>query len=187
MKFKPSRFILAVFILIFAVPVLAGCSSEQKPAQPQIEAINRLRSALDLPIASLEFVEMTFDPNSPNGNLEVALYQDTDGRKYSVDPISNQVVEMDARALLDTLAPLTTSMSEEALRGKALRFMLAAMPGFETLQTRWVYEEGGKIGNHFFRWVDPQAPGQSNPTRAQIAFDDSGLLFAYYNTLILEK
>jgi hypothetical protein len=187
MKFQSSRFFLAVAALIIALPGLAGCSSEQDAAQPPVEAINHLRTALDLPQNALVYVETTTDANSPNGNLQVALYQDADGRKYFVDPISNQVVEMDARALLDKLAPLTPSLSGDSIRAMALRFMSAAMPGFDTLQARWAYEEGGKVDNFFFTWTDPGATGASNPTRAQIGIHRSGLLFAYYNTLILEK
>ena len=187
MKFKSIRLFPAVLLLFFAVPVLAGCSSEQETVSPQIKAINDLRSALDLPTVSLEYVEMTTDINSPNGNLQVALYQDAAGRKFFVDPASNQVVEMDARALLDKLSPLTVSLSDENIRARALRFITAAMPGFESLQTRWTYEEGNKGDNFFFTWTDPGASGKSNPTRAQIAIQRSGLLFAYYNSLILGK
>jgi hypothetical protein len=186
MKYQLNRLFLAVFLLISTIPFLAGCSSEEEPVSPQIQAINALRSALDLPIVSLEFVEMTYDGNYPGGNLQVAVYQDADGRKYFVDPVSNRVVEMDARALLEHLAPFTPSLSEENHRTKALQFMKATMPDFETLQTRWAYEEGGKGDNYFFIWADPGAP-VGNRTYAQIAIHRSGLLFAYYNTLMLEK
>jgi hypothetical protein len=187
MEFPSKRFLLAVTALMLAFPSLAGCSTEQDPVPPQIQAINSLRSALDLPQKTLEYIETTTDANSPDGNLQVAVYRDADGRRYCVDTLSNKVVEVDARALLDTLAPLTPSLSEEAIRGKALRFMRAAMPGFDSLQAGWTYEEGGKVDNFFFTWVDQGASGTSNPTRAQLGIHKSGLLFAYYNTLILEK
>jgi hypothetical protein len=186
MKFQSKHFFLAVFLLISAIPFLTGCSSGQETVSPQIKSINTLRSALDLPIVSLEYVGTAYDGNYPGGNLQVAVYQDTDGRKYSVDPVSNRVVEMDARALLENLDPLTTSLSKEDLRDKALQIMKAVMPDFESLRTRWAYEEGGKGDNYFYVWADPGAP-VGNRTYAQIAIHRSGLLFAYYNTLMLGK
>jgi hypothetical protein len=187
MKFHNNRLLLAITALLLAFPSLAGCSTEQDPLLPQVRAINTLRTALDLPQNALQYIETTTDSNSPDGNLQVAVYQDADGRRYCVDTLSNQVVQMDARSLLDTIAPLTPSLSEDAIRAKALRLMLAAMPGFDTLQTGWAYEEGGKVDNYFFTWVDPGVTGGSNPTKVQIGIHKSGLLFAYYNTLILEK
>jgi hypothetical protein len=187
MKFHQSRFILEVISVLFAVLVLTGCSSEQDPKHQQIEAINAIRTQLELPKLPLEFVEMTGDANSPSGYLQVALYQDTEGRKYFVDPSTNQVVEMDARSLLANIPPLASFMSEEDIRAKAQKFISAAIPGFDTLRTGWVYEEGVKGDNAFFSWYGEMAAGAFNRPFAQIAIHRIGVLFAYYNTLLLEK
>jgi hypothetical protein len=176
----------AIFMIVAAL-AMAGCSPAQNANAPQIKAINTLRVQLDLPRIPLQFVELGFDGNSPSGNLQVAVYKDTEGRKYFVDPLSNQVVEMDARALLDKITPQTSVLSEEAIRGKAMRLMAAAIPGFENLRTGWTYEEGGKVDNYFFTWYGEMAAGGFNRPRAQIALHRTGLLFAYYNSLLLDQ
>jgi hypothetical protein len=187
MKFNPDRLFLGALMGIVAVLILAGCSSGKDPTSRQVRAINTLRSRLDLPNSPLEFVELTFDPNSPSGNLQVAVFKDSDGRKYSVDPITDQVVEMDARALLDKIMPMTPVLSESVIRARALRIISATIPGFETLRTGWTYQEGGKVDNYFFNWYAGTDSGSGNRPRAQIALHSTGLLFGYYNTLMLGK
>ena len=187
MKFAPKRLFLAHAISLLAALVLASCSSGRDPASRQVQAINILRSQLDLPRTPLEFVELSYDPNSPSGNLQVAVYRDADGRKFSVDPLTDQVVEMDARLLLDKIPPLKTVLSEDAIRAKAQKIIAAVIPGFKTLQTNWTYEEGGKVDNYFFNWYGRGAGGLSNRPRVQIALYKTGFLFGYYNTLVLDK
>jgi hypothetical protein len=186
MKSHWKVLITAASYLIFTSILMAGCAPEQVSADPQIGAINTLRTQLELPKTPLEFVETTTDMNSPT-TMQVAVYQDAEGRRYSVDPITYQVVEMDARALLDKISPLASVLSEEQVRAKALRLMAVAIPGFESLQTKWVYEEGGKIDNYFFTWYGEMAAGTMNRPRAQIAIQRTGLVFGYYNTLMLGK
>jgi len=187
MKFRRSCFIPAVFTIVFVVLVLTGCSSEQDPTRRQIEAINAIRTQLELPKTPLEYVEMTRNANSPSGNLQVAFYQDTEGRKYFVDPSTNQVVEMDARSLLANIPALASFMSDDDIRAKAQKYISAAIPGFDTLRTGWAYEEGNKGDNYFYSWYGEMAAGALNRPFAQIAIHRSGVLFAYYNTLLLEK
>jgi hypothetical protein len=186
MKPHPTRFSPIILGAIIAVLVLAGCASEQAPAHPQVDAINTLRTQLELPILPLEFVETTTDSNSPTG-MQIEVYKDAEGRKYSVDTLSYQVVEMDARALLDNIPPLTYVLSEEEIRAKAMKLISAAIPGFESLRINWTYEEGGKVDNYFFTWYGEMAVGAFNPPRAQIAIHKTGLVFGYYNTLMLNK
>jgi len=186
MQSHRKPFILAAFITVFAFLMLAGCAPEQASANPQIGAINTLRTLLEITRTPLEFVEMTTDMNSPIP-LQVAVYQDTAGRKFTINPINNMVVEMDARALLDKISPLASVLSEEQLRAKAQRLIAAVIPGFEGLQANWVYEEGGKIDNYFFNWYGEMAGGASNRPYAQIAIHKTGLVFGYYNTLMLGK
>jgi hypothetical protein len=187
MKSHRTIKISLTLILLLGSLVLSGCAPEQNSTQPQITAINSLRNQLELPKKPLEFVETSFYPNSPSGNLQVAVYQDSDGRKYYVDTLTNQVVEMDARALLDTISPLASVMSEEELRAKAQRLFKATIPNFESLQANWTYDEGGKVDNYFYNWYSGVAAGSSNPARAQIALHSTGFLFGYENTLILDK
>jgi hypothetical protein len=176
----------SVFIIIIGFLAMTACTPEQASTNPQIGAINTLRTQLELPKLPLEFVEMTTDMNSPIP-LQVAVYQDTAGRKFTINPITNMVVEMDARALLDKISPLASVLSEEQLRAKALRLIQAIIPSFESLQTNWVYEEGGKIDNYFFNWYGGMASDASNRPHAQIAIHKTGLIFGYYNTLMLGK
>jgi hypothetical protein len=186
MKSYLSRSFLTAIFILFASLILAGCGSEQVSANPQVGAINSLRTQLQLPKTSLEFVEMTTDSNSPTA-MQVAVYQDSDGRRYSVDPVTYQVVEMDARVLLDKISPLASVLTEDQVRARALKLMAATIPGFDSLQSHWVYEEGGKIDNYFFTWYGEMAPGEFNRPRAQIAIHRTGLVFGYYNTLMLGK
>jgi len=187
MKFFRSPFILVVLTVIFVVLALTGCSSKQDSTNQQIDAINKIRAKLELPELPLEFVEMTGMINSPNGNLEVALYQDTDGRKYSVNPKTNQVIEIDARSILSNIPPDASLISEEDIKAKAQKFISATIPDFETLQAKWMYEEGNKGGNYFFSWYSEIKAGSMNRPFAQIGLHKSGALFAYYNTLLLER
>ncbi|MGZ6346038.1 MAG: hypothetical protein ACXWNC_00505 [Anaerolineales bacterium] len=186
MQAHRKPFILAAFITVFAFFMLAGCAPERASANPQIGAINTLRTQLEVPKLPLEFVEMTSDANSPTA-MQVAVYLDTAGRKFTVNPITNMVVEMDARALMDNISPLASVLSEEQLRAKALRLIKAAIPGFESLQARLVYEEGGKIDNYFFNWYSEMPAGVFNRPHAQIAIYKTGLVFGYYNTLMFGK
>jgi hypothetical protein len=187
MKSHRTIKISLTLILMLGSLVLSGCAPEQNSTQPQIAAINALRNQLELPKMPLEFVETSFYSNSPSANLQVAVYQDSEGRKYYVDPLTNQVVEMDARALLDKISPLASVMSEEELRAKAQGLFKAAIPNFESLRGNWTYEEGGKVDNYFYNWYAGDSADSSNPARAQIALHRTGLLFGYENTLMLNK
>jgi len=187
MKIQKSLYIFLASALFLAIPGLTGCSPTHAPTNLQEDAIEAIRAKLDLPNSPLTFVGMTGMINSPDGNLEVALYQDSQGRKYSVEPKTNQVVEIDARSLLSSISPSAPALSEEAIKAMAMRFISAAIPNFENLQSQWTYEEGGKKDNYFFSWYGEMAPGAMNRPFAQIGLDKTGFLFAYYNTLLLGK
>jgi hypothetical protein len=160
-----------------------GNVPEQKAQASQIEAIDAIRTLFDLPQLPLEFVEMTTMINSPNGDLAVALYQDAEGRKYSVAPGSDQVIEIDARAVLAAISPQAPSLSQEALKTKAEAFVRAAIPDFESRRAGLAYEAGVKGDNYFFDWRAPSSSGAVMPPFVQIGLHKSGELFAYYNTL----
>jgi len=175
---------IAIPIIIFS---LTACSSPKDPKSQQLNAINDIRESLKLPKSPLEFVEITADGNSPSGDLQVAIYQDSEGRKYSVSQETNQVVEIDARAILENISPDTPALSPDELKAKAMNYVKATVSNFDSLQSSWQYEEGAKIGTYFYNWYGKQAPGSMNRPRIQICLHQSGLLFCYYNTLTLKK
>jgi hypothetical protein len=179
-------------ILTFSMIILVcmGCAPAADSASPQTDAIDQIRAALELPELPLEFVEKTGMLNSTGGNLEVAKYQDSEGRIYSVDGESNLVVEMDARILLPAkhgTSADTVTFSAEELKAKAMTYFKAAIPDFGSLQSSLQYEEGAKGENYFFTWYAVIKPGAMNRPFAQIGLHQNGLLFAYYNTLSLEE
>ena len=177
---------LALAIMLIA-HVLSGCSSAQATTNQQIDAINKIRKLLELPDLPLDFVEMTGMINSPGGNLEVAHYQDSDERKYFVNPETNQVVEIDARMILSNISPNAPTLSADELKAKSMEYIRATISDFDSLQSSWQYEEGIKGDNYFFSWYGEAILGSMNRPFAQIGLHKSGMLFAYYNTILLEK
>ncbi len=169
-----------------SAPSPSNLSSPEQDAQAtQIEAIDAIRALFGLPELPLEFIEMTTMINSPNGDLSVALYQDAEGRNYSVEPESNLVVEIDARAAPSSLSSGALPLSQDALRTKAETFIRGAIPDFESKRAGLAYEAGVKEDNYFFTWRAANSSGAINAPFVQIGLYKSGELFAYYNTLTL--
>ena len=185
MKFN-CRSLTLTFLIPLLIFTLAGCSPNKITADPQIEAINKIRQILNLPDLPIEFVRMTGMINSPSGNLQVAQYKDSEGRKFLVDPESNQVVEIDARSVLSRIPSNAPSLSDEELRRKVEGYFLAAIADFDSLKSGWSYEEGIKGDNYFYTWYDEITPGAFNRPFAQIAIHKSGELFGFYNTLLIK-
>ena len=179
---RPIPLILS---LLVAILFLSACAPRGTIDAGHLEAINKIRQVLELPVLPLNYVETGVNSNSPGGNLQVAIYADSQGRKYSVDPQTNRVVEMDARALLDSIPADAPSVTRDVLRTKARQIVASTTPDFGLLEAGLKYVENGKVDNYFFDWTDTQHPGAFNRTFAQVAFHKSGLLFAYYNTLSL--
>jgi hypothetical protein len=143
---------------------------------------------LELPELPLDFIKKTRMINSPSGGLEVVVYQDSDGRKYSVNPETNQVVEIDARIFLPKHGDVIAhAFSMEVLKSRAIKYIKMAIPDFDNLQSSWRYEEGGKGDVYFFTWYGEMTSGSMNRPFIQFGFHKNGLLFAYYNTLLLIK
>jgi hypothetical protein len=180
-------------ILIFGMVLwmCTGCAPAKDSASPQTDAIDKIRSALELPELPLEFLEKANMINSTFGNLEITKFQDPEGRIFSVDAGSNLVVEIDARSLLPAKhgspSPDALIFSSEELKARAMEYFKAAIPDFDSLQSSWQYEEGAKGENYFFTWYGKMPQGAINRPFAQIGLHQNGLLFAYYNTLSLEK
>jgi hypothetical protein len=172
-----------ILIATIFISILAGCSSVKDSASQQIDAINQIRKSLELPELPLEFVENTGMINSPSGDLEVANFRDSEGRIYSVNPKTNQVVEIDARAILSNISSDAPSLSPDEIKAKAMIYVKAIIPSFASLQSSLQYEEGGKVDNYFFTWRGKINSGSMNSPFLQIGLHKSGVLFAYYNTL----
>ena len=180
-------FSMKTLLIAILISALAGCSPAQASPAPSPQPIDEIRKSLELPELSVEFVENTTMMNAPSLGLEVANYRDSAGRIYSVDPKTNRVVEIDARALLTAISPNAPVVTQEEIKAKAMKFARAVIPDFDTVQSSLQYEEGGKVDNYFFSWYDKAGPGMMNRPFLQFGFHKSGLLFAYYNTLLLEK
>lgn len=176
-----------LLILMIALSLLTGCTPARKTAATPQDAINEIRKALELPQLPLEFVETTGMINSPSGRLKVDVYQDSEGRLYSVEPATNQVVEIDARAVLSSLPLNPTALPPEEIKAKVMAYVNAAVPNFKSLQSSLNYQEGEKIDNYFFEWNRSTKPGNMNRAFLQIGIHNSGVLFAYYNTLNIEN
>lgn len=188
---KTKTTLLAIILAI----ALAGCSagqgtlpevdlipSGQGTATPELQAIAEIRTALELPDLPLEYVGTESSGNAPYSGTMVNVYQDSAGRKYSVEVATMKVIEVDARSVLNSI-PAEVELMPEEINAKAWRLMRAAIPGFDALQSGLTYEEGGKVDNFFFAWYGVMEPGMFNRPFAQIAIHKSGIVFAYYNML----
>jgi hypothetical protein len=183
-KLFKTTSIIALIITAFA---LVACSPEQDSTDPQAKAINEIRKALEIPALPLTYVETTTMVNSPDGGWEVAIYQDDAGRKYSVTPQTNHVVEIDARSLLQSIPSTMHSLSPNELKAKVMEYATATISDFDSLQASLQFEEGTKGDNYFFTWYAEMSSGSMNRQLVQIGLHKSGILFAYYNTLQLER
>jgi hypothetical protein len=182
----PNALAKAVITIILFF-VLTNCSSAQQTPEQPVDVINAIRNILELPELPLEFVETTRMLNSPSGDLQVEVYQDSEGRKYSIYPEINQVVEIDARSIFLTTPPDIQSLSSEELKAKALNYANAVIPDFDSLQSSLVYEESEKGDNYFYSWYGEMQSGYMNRPFLQIGLYKNSIIFAFYSTLSLEK
>ena len=176
-----------LYALTVTTVVLTACSPKDNGSRSnQLEAIDSIRVSAGIPASPLEFVEMTTMINSPTGGLTVALYQDSQGRKYMVEPKANYVVEIDARAILQSISPDLPTLTRDELRAKAEQLISATIAGFGEMRSGLSYEEGQKGDYWFFNWTGVSATAAVNRPFAQVGLRKSGELFAYYNTLLLK-
>ena len=148
-----------------------------------LQAIQTLRTILGYPDSELKYSGEERMINSPNGDLRVQVYSDADGRRYSYDPLSQQVVEVDGRQTLDSLSAPTTPLGAAELQAKAMAIAQAVIPNFAERLTALTYEVGNKGANTFFTWQDMAAPSNFMKPFLQIALTQNGIVFAFYNTL----
>jgi len=187
-----DRFIATIVFLTLGFLSLTACATKGTATtpfatdDPQIVAIKNIRAVMGLPNLPLESRGMDTMINSPSGGLSVAIYVDSAGRKFSVEPQTNIVVEMDARDLLASISTGAPVISRDQLKIIALKIAKATTLNFDSLLPGLTYDEGGKIDNYFFEWRKPESQNEMMPPFLQIAFHKSGFIFACYNTLSIK-
>ena len=187
-----NRIIATIIFLTLGFLSLTGCTTPNAltiPSatdNPQIAAIKNIRAVMGLPNLPLESKGMDTMANSPNGGLRVAIYVDSLGRRFSVEPQTNTVVEMDARELLASVSASVPTMSQDQLKIIALRIANATTPNFNSLLPSLLDNGGNKGDNYFFDWRKSISPNETMPPFLQIGIHKSGLIFAYINTLSLK-
>ncbi|MGB9673426.1 MAG: c-type cytochrome [Anaerolineales bacterium] len=156
------------------------------PAAEDMQIIDAIRKILGLPDLPLSFVKNEPMINSPTGDLKVAVYQDSEGRLYSLDQVHRQVVEMDGRSALAAISTQSASPTLDELREKATQIATAIYPDFKNLSQDLRYEEGAKGDYIFFTWRAAGSATLINSPFLQIGFYKNGTVFAFYNTLNLK-
>ena len=146
----------------------------------QEAAIAQIREFLANADLDLTFVELTSMINSPNADRQVAVFSDPVGTRYSVDPSTYVLTQIEPSGLrFQTGDPIPL----DALRETA--FALAEdSPGFSENAGSLRYEEGIKGDLYFHVWVDQDAGWKSNPAQLQVGMLQDGTLYTYLNTLI---
>jgi hypothetical protein len=176
------RCTLPLWLCLAALLAACAAPAASPSATPTAaQAIEQFQSAVALPASPVEFVETTAMINSPAGNLSVDIYQDQSGRKFSFDPVTNQVVELDARSLLSSLSPNADALSLAKLREKAQTLALAYTPNLASLDLTYTENQKGDL--YFFDWRGQRTGNNVNGPFVQVALHTSGDLIAYYNTL----
>lgn len=133
------------------------------------------------------FREITFQPNSPDGRLRTALYEDERGLQYYYAVAADKVVEMSPAAYTPVVGP--DALSEPELKAIAEALIERELPEFETMQAGLTPSGGEKSGGlYFFRWEGSPIAGEgSMPPLAQVGITASGEVFSYINTLYFLK
>ena len=146
----------------------------------QDTAITHIRSFLGNADLSLTFVELTLMINSPNADRQVAVFEDQLGTRYSVDPSTYVLTQIEPSGLrFLTGNPVSLDVIRQIARDLA-----ESSPGFASLAPTLQYEEGQKVEVHFFVWVDTSPGWNFNRPKLQVGILDDGSLLTYMNTLI---
>lgn len=146
----------------------------------QEAAIAEIRSFLANGDLNLVFVQLTSMINSPNADRQVAVFNDPLGTRYSVDPSTYALAQIEPSGLrVQTAEPIPL----DSLR--QLAFALAEnSPGYSENAGSLRYEEGIKGELYFFVWVDQDAGWKFNPAQLQVGMLQDATLYTYLNTLI---
>jgi hypothetical protein len=177
------------FFLMLMALLAGACSNAFQNAGTPEEAIEIARIAAGFPKSDLTDIGTTTMNNSPWGDLPVKKYQDDQGRIFFVEPKSNTVVEIDARALLNDVHGESNvqPLSEAELSSRAAEIVQAIISDFESIKSQLRYEQGEKVDVYFYSWYGQIAEGAFMPPFIQVGLTDTGELFAYYNTVTLGK
>jgi len=163
---------------------LNSSPSSGSPATETFEgqdcAITHIRGFLLKADLALAFVELTLMINSLDANRQVAVFNDEIGTRYSVDPSTYVLAQIEPSGLHfqagDPIAP-------DALR-RIAHDLAERSPGFSDNKSTLRYEEGLKDEVHFFVWIDQEPGWKFNRPQLQVGILDDGTLFTYMNTLI---
>jgi hypothetical protein len=158
----------------------SSASLTPEPFEGQETAIAQIRNFLANGDLDLTYVELTLMINSPNADRQVAIFYDPVGTRYSVDPSTYVLTQIEPSGLrFQTSDPIPL----DALREGA--FALAEdSPGFSENAGSLRYEEGVKGELHFFVWVYQDAGWKFNSPQLQVGLLQDGTLYTYLNTLI---
>lgn len=126
-----------------------------------IACIGNLLGQSDL---RLNFLEHTLMINSPNADVRVAVFEDPLGTRFSVDPATCTLVQIEPRG--PRYSP-GSPVSLDVLRQMALD-LASRSPGFLELKPTLTYEEGEKDGLHFFTWSDMHREWKFNRPQLQV-------------------
>lgn len=153
----------------------------------QAAQIAGIRTFLGDPNRLIAFREIAFMPNSPDGRLRTAMYEDERGLQYYFAVAADKVVEMSPGATSPVVGEETLSESE--LRAAAEALVARELPEFETMKAGLMSSGGQKSGGlYFFRWEGAPIAGEgSMPPLAQVGITASGEVFSYINTLYFLK
>ena len=167
-----------------SIPDLASLPSQRSQATAtfadQATAIAHIRSFLGKPDLTLTFVELTLMINSPDGDRQVAVFQDGLGTRYSVDPSTIALTQIEPSNLhFASGSPASLDVIRQIARDLA-----DTSPAFSDLAPILQYEEGQKDGLHFFVWADTRPGWKFNRPQLQVGVSDDGIVFTYMNTLI---
>lgn len=146
----------------------------------QETAIAHIRSFLGQPDLPLMFVELTLMINSPDADRQVAIFEDQIATRFSVDPSTYALVQIEPSGLHYTSG---TPVSLDVIRQMA-QDLASKSPGFLSLEPTLQYEEGQKNEIYFFSWIDTRPGWRFNRPQLQVGILDDGSLLTYMNTLI---
>ncbi len=146
----------------------------------QDAAAKHIRSFLGKTDLTLAFVGLTLMINSPNADRQVALFEDQLGTRYSVDPSTYVIAQIEPSGVRFASG---SPVSLDVIRQMA-HDLAASSPGFSNLEPTLKYEEGQKDDLHFFVWIDTKPGWKFNRPQLQVGIMDDGSLLTYMNTLI---
>lgn len=185
MKLRWLAFSLA--LLTGAACLVSAPAPTPNPHSPE-DAINSLRELTGLPDLPIQFVGMVTMANSPGGDLQVASYKDSDGRLYSVDVKTDQVIEVDGRAAMPTEATGGAILSDPEMKTRAEKIARAVTPNFDQVSKGLEFTSGNKGGGlSFFDWRSKDKGTWMMPPFIQVALSADGMMVGYVNTVILPE